>query len=126
MSFFLKLQATYDSIEFALCSNPSIRFAHAKHSGRAEIIKKQFVIKTEACKLLMLKLNELLTSEQKQWSDISFIVVNQGPAPFTTLRALIATVNGISFATRIPLVGVDGLLTFAMEPIKHSSSMNNQ
>ncbi len=37
-----------------------------------------------------------------------FLAVHQGPGPFTTLRVVITTANGLAFASHIPLIGVDG------------------
>src|SRR5262249_47947798 len=41
--------------------------------------------------------------------DLSFCAVNCGPAPFSTLRSIIASVNGLHCATNIPLISIDGL-----------------
>lgn len=101
-SFSLVTQATYKTIEYALYKGTSL-------------IEQNELIKTQACSLLMQQLNDLLHKHSLSWPDISYIGVNQGPAPFTTLRALITTINGISFATGIPLRGVDGLRAFAQE-----------
>ncbi len=103
--FYLTLQATYETIEYALCS-----YEHG-----VTVIDQRFVSKMQASSLLMQELNELLVSHNLAWKNLKALVVNCGPAPFTTLRALIATVNGISFATKIPLVGVDGLKAFVLE-----------
>lgn len=51
----------------------------------------------------------LLANNQLTLNDIAFIGTNAGPGPFTTLRVAIATVNGISFANKIPLIAIDGL-----------------
>jgi len=45
--------------------------------------------------------------------DCDAIVAHRGPAPFTTLRTVISTANGLSYATSIPLIGVDGIQAFA-------------
>ncbi len=68
--------------------------------------------KLTASKNLMVRCNELLAKYGASWTDLSFIGVNQGPSPFTTLRVVITTVNGLLFSHNIPLVGVDGLQTF--------------
>ncbi len=109
MSFFLTLQATYDSIEYALSRFDTFLSSQS-------FLAQGSIPKTDACKLLMTSLNNLLTVNHISWNNITCIIVNQGPAPFTTLRAVIATVNGISFATQIPLIGIDGLNAFAQEP----------
>ncbi len=48
-------------------------------------------------------------------ADVAHLVVTRGPAPFTTLRTVIATANGISFARGIPLVGINALEALADE-----------
>ncbi len=58
---------------------------------------------------LVSSIMQLLQHHQRSFSDLSFIGVHAGPAPFTTLRVGIATANGLSFATRIPLIPVSGL-----------------
>lgn len=98
----LILQATYEDIQFALYKNE-------------ELLEQSSLVKTQASSLLMSELNKLLHKQALSWTDLAFIGVNQGPAPFTTLRALISTVNGISFSTGVPLVGVDGLTCFVNE-----------
>lgn len=65
--------------------------------SREKILEKSFLIKTETCRL-MHEFNQLLARHTLDWSNISLIGASQGPAPFTTLRALITTLNGISFA----------------------------
>jgi tRNA threonylcarbamoyladenosine biosynthesis protein TsaB len=53
----------------------------------------------------------------------AFVVVNQGPGPFTTLRTVLATVNGLAYARGIPLVGVDGIVTLATAYQKERGGM---
>jgi len=60
-------------------------------------------------------LQTLLYKHNSCLADILFIAANVGPAPYTTLRALLATINGIAFASTKPLVAVDGLEVFAQE-----------
>lgn len=100
-SYSLITQATYHGIEYALFN-------------KEHIIQKSFLIKTETCRL-MYEFNQLLKRHEIDWENISLIGASQGPAPFTTLRALITTLNGISFAKKIPMTGVDGLTTFYQE-----------
>lgn len=79
------------------------------------LIHQAAVEKIHASRFLMDSLLSLLTKHNLTWQDLSYLGVNQGPGPFTTLRAIIATVNGIGFARRIPLIGVDGLNAFLEE-----------
>lgn len=99
MTISISLQATYEHIECAF-------------SDQSDIVR---IPKVEATAQLLITIEKLLASRKCTIHDLSYVAVNQGPGPFTTLRVLIATVNGISFATGIPLVGVDGLEAFAYD-----------
>lgn len=101
-NFSLVLQATYTCVEYALFNNQ-------------KLLTKHSLIKTSVCTDLMFHLCTLLNNHGITWGEIQHIIINQGPAPFTTLRGLIATVNGISFAQKIPLIAVDGLDAFTQE-----------
>lgn len=98
----LILQTDYNNVQLGLFNGP-----HLVHHA--------IIDKIHASRFLMDRILKLLREYEVTWSDICYIGVNQGPGPFTTLRAIIATVNGISFAKRIPLIGVDGLTAFLNE-----------
>ncbi len=100
--FSLVLQATYTCVEYALYNNQHLLLKHS-------------LIKTSVCTDLMFNLCTLLNDHEITWPEVQHIIINQGPAPFTTLRGLIATANGISFAQKIPLIAVDGLDAFTTE-----------
>lgn len=68
-----------------------------------------------ACTSLLGSIEQLLTAQQLTLRDLSFIAVNQGPGPYTTLRITLTIANGLAFATGIPLVGVDGFRAFITE-----------
>lgn len=102
MLYFLNFQSTYTTIEYSLWN-------------RTICIETSFVDKMEASKTLVSKLDTLLKKHACSLESISFVVANKGPGPFTTLRVLIATLNGLSFAKKIPLIGIDGLDAFAYE-----------
>ncbi len=63
---------------------------------------------------LVPSLLEFLIQHEITFGDLSFIGVHSGPAPFTTLRVGITTANGLAFATKIPLIPVNGLETLSM------------
>lgn len=65
--------------------------------------------KHQASSLLIDTIKQILETHLMKLTDLAFIAVNQGPGPFTTLRTVIATVNGLNFALGIPLVGVDSI-----------------
>lgn len=102
MSFFICLHNTYNSVEVVLSSTNSI-------------LNKVSITKECASANLIPQIDNLLKSSSIKINEITCLIVNQGPAPFTTLRTMIATANGISFATKIPLVGVDGLTSLLHE-----------
>ncbi len=62
-----------------------------------------------ASKEVILLLQSLLEDHSIAYSEIKFIAVNQGPGAFTTLRVVISTVNGLCFATQVPLIGINAL-----------------
>jgi tRNA threonylcarbamoyl adenosine modification protein YeaZ len=102
MSFYICLHNTYSSVELIL-------------SDSCSISHKIVISKERASADLIPEIDNLLKSQNIGIKEISCLIVNQGPAPFTTLRTMIATANGISFATKIPLIGVDGLISLLRE-----------
>lgn len=103
MTISLALQATYTAIELALAQENSI-------------IASISIDKLRASADLIPSIDALLKNNHKKLSDLSCIIVNQGPGPFTTLRVAITTANGIAFATKIPLIGIDGMQTLCAAP----------
>ena len=97
---YLALQSTYSSVDLALFENQQcISFVQiSKFTASSELIP---AVKTS------------LAEHSMPLRELDFICANLGPAPFTTLRTTIVTVNGLGFATQIPLVGVNGLEAFA-------------
>lgn len=98
--FFLALQATYTSVEVGLCHN--------------QIIDTSTTIPThDASKQLIPTVAALLAERHLALRDLAFCIVSVGPAPFTTLRTVIATVQGLAYGARLPMVAVNGLEAFA-------------
>ena len=58
---------------------------------------------------LLIIIKELLEKHTLDIRDLEFLAAHQGPAPFTTLRVCLASINGLGFATKLPLIGVNGL-----------------
>lgn len=102
MKHFLSIQNTYTHIEMALFQEDQLINWVSEDKLRAS---KQFVP----------LMSHLLQEHCIKFSDLSFLAVNQGPGPFTTLRVVIASVNGLSYATKIPLVGIDALDALLLE-----------
>ncbi len=92
---FLTIHSTYTTVEIALfedtCKKTHTVLDHKK-----------------ASQLLMLTIAESLAVQDTTLKNLDFIAAHQGPGPFTTLRVVMASVNGLAFATHIPLIGVDG------------------
>ncbi len=66
-------------------------------------------------KLLIPTIDLLLKQENLLFTHLAFVGANQGPGPFTTLRTLLTTVNGLHFASNIPIIGIDSLIGLAHE-----------
>jgi tRNA threonylcarbamoyl adenosine modification protein YeaZ len=96
MSYSLVLHCTYTHIEVALYRDT---MQHVLVS----------IPKFDATKKLVSTLNDIITAHNLSLADVALMIVNQGPAPFTTLRTSITTANALHFATGIPLTGINGL-----------------
>ena len=53
---------------------------------------------------LHLKIEALLTSQDKTWTDIEGIVCFQGPGSFTGLRIGLTVANALSYSYQLPIV----------------------
>ena len=74
--------------------------------SKVQVIKET---NKKASSLLVPYIKQILEKNSLKISDLDFICADQGPGAFTSLRVTIATINGISFASKIPLIGIDGL-----------------
>ncbi len=99
---YLIIQSNYTGIEIALCD-------------KEQILKKIFIDKKYSSKNLIPDIENILKNTELEIDQISFIGVNQGPGPFTTLRVAITTANALNFALKIPLVSINGLEIFLQE-----------
>jgi len=102
MNKFLAIQHTYQGIELALFQD-------------SRLLEKVYDDKKRASKNFIHLLTSLLKNNTCTLEDISFIAANKGPGPFTTLRVVLASVNGLGFATKKPLIGIDGLMALLQE-----------
>jgi len=96
MSTYLSVQSTYTHLQMALMKE-------------SDIIDETTCAKRDVSRDFIVQLSALLERNGLVVTDLPFIAVNQGPGPFTSLRTVLASVNGLSFATSIPLIGIDGL-----------------
>jgi tRNA threonylcarbamoyl adenosine modification protein YeaZ len=106
---YLSIQGSYSQLQLALFSG-----------GKClESITKQNL---KASSQLIPLIDEVLRKYFLNLKDLNFICVDQGPGAFTSLRVTISTVNGISFANKIPLIGIDGLDALSQEVHPHPST----
>lgn len=92
----LTIMSTYTTVEVGLFQNNNT-------------LEKIIIDNKNASKALIATIAQLLTNNKKKLNDLSYITVNQGPGPFTTLRTIISSLNGLAFATKIPLIGLDAI-----------------
>jgi len=109
MIYSLGLQATYTHCDVGIFQDGKLILSAEKD-------------KTLASRELLPLCSALLMEVEKSLNDISYIAINQGPAPFTTLRTVITTANGLAYATKIPLVGSDGLALLLDESLQRYKS----
>jgi tRNA threonylcarbamoyl adenosine modification protein YeaZ len=97
MSYFIAIQYPYEYVSISLSDNTTI-------------LTSKTISKFQAAGLLIPTIDSILQEQNlKLAHDIACIGINTGPGPFNTLRSIIATANGISFAKHIPLAGSNGL-----------------
>ena len=102
MTFFLTLHTRYDQVQISL--------------NKGEIILQETEVANKlASSNLIPTIDNLIKAHNLTLNDLKFIAINSGPAPFTSLRTTISTVNGISFAIKIPLVGICSIETLIKE-----------
>lgn len=99
---YLILQTTYAGIELG-CA----------HAGT--LIEQRIISKFQASSHLLPTIQELLNKHNVMLSNLEFIAANCGPGPFTTLRVALTTINGLTYATSLPLIGLNGLNEFLNE-----------
>ncbi len=92
----LSIEGSYSSLTLSLFQEKSI-------------IETVSLDNLRASSLLIPTISKLIKQHGIKLSDLSFISANIGPGAFTSLRVVIATVNGLAYATKIPLVPVKGL-----------------
>lgn len=102
MTNFLVLQAHYVQYEVGLFSGQNLLRYYADD-------------KKYASRDLIPVIQNMFAQQERAIADLAGIIVNQGPAPFTSLRVIITTANGLGFASRIPLIGVNGFHAFLQE-----------
>lgn len=99
---FLSLQGSYKQLQIALYHGTTCIDTVLEETSRAS-------------SMLIPCIQNILKKHQYLLTDLSFIAVDAGPGAFTSLRVTIASVNGLAYAKKIPLIAVDGLDALAMQ-----------
>lgn len=102
MTYFLAVQGTYASLGLALFCD-------------WQCLEKIELADIRASSNLVPLIQDLLTRNNLALQDLSFIAVDKGPGAFTSLRAVIASINGIAYASAIPLIAVNSLEALVAE-----------
>jgi tRNA threonylcarbamoyl adenosine modification protein YeaZ len=108
MTSFLTIQNTYHDIQLALFQG-------------SQIVTTASANKIAASRMLIPLAASLLSKNNLSPSELKFIAANVGPGPYTTLRTVLASANGLNFATHVPLIGIDALDAM----LKENSSTTN-
>ena len=61
------------------------------------------------------EIEKLLTARGKTLKDVTGFVVGLGPGSFTGLRIGLATIKGLAYALKVPVVGASSLAALALE-----------
>lgn len=87
-------------------------YIHVALANQDLVLQTIRIDKRDGNTYLISSIIELLASHQTSMDTIAYIGINVGPAPYTTLRTALATMNGLARARNIPLVEVDALKTY--------------
>ena len=106
---YLSIQNSYNCLQLALFSQKAC-------------LQKVVLLGTRASSHLVLHVDDLLKKQGVTLLDLDFIAIDAGPGAFTSLRVAIASVNGIGFGHKVPLIGVDGLEALLQDDLEKASS----
>lgn len=95
-SKFVSIHGSYNCLDISLFSDQNLLETESKTGLRAS-------------SGLIPVIDSMLIKHKLRFDDLSFIAVDRGPGAFTSLRVTLATVNGMAFDKRIPLIGISGL-----------------
>jgi len=76
------------------------------------LIELHTIDSVKVSKSLLITIDAVFKKFDISLKDVSFFAAHSGPAPYTTLRVVLATLNGINFSVGTPLIGVNGLEAF--------------
>ncbi|CAF1594216.1 unnamed protein product [Didymodactylos carnosus] len=88
------------------------RLSSKRAETRQNLIELYTLDSIKVSKCLLITIETIFKKFDISLKDLSFLGAHIGPAPYTTLRVVLATLNGINFAAGTPLIGVNGLTAF--------------
>ncbi|MBM3887237.1 tRNA (adenosine(37)-N6)-threonylcarbamoyltransferase complex dimerization subunit type 1 TsaB [Candidatus Dependentiae bacterium] len=110
---FITLQGTYNSLELGLFAEQSV-------------VDVVYYDELRASSNLVPFLEAFLKKNKCSLGELSFIAVDKGPGAFTSLRATIASVNGIAYASKIRLIGINSLEALQVQAHDFSSAQETR
>lgn len=111
-SLFLLVAGDHAAVTVALCEGTTIIWSDTESARRTG-------------SMLIPRIDAVIRATGRSLRECAFIAASCGPAPFTTLRVVIATVNGLGYATGLPLVGVDRFSAGVFEANKRTIMLYN-
>ncbi len=105
-NYYIGIQGSYKHLEISFFEHTT-RIAHILEDD------------VRASSHLISYLDFMLKEHGVTVNELAFIAVDHGPGAFTSLRVTLATLNGISFAQKTPLMGINGLESLAYETYAH-------
>ncbi|MCK4499721.1 tRNA (adenosine(37)-N6)-threonylcarbamoyltransferase complex dimerization subunit type 1 TsaB [Candidatus Babeliales bacterium] len=111
--YILSLQGSYKTSQVSLYKS-------------TQCVQKSEIHSIKASAALVPLIETLLWKEKISLSNLDYIALDQGPGAFTSLRVTIVTANAISFASKIQLIGINGLKALALDMfLKRSALIKN-
>ena len=110
---FIALYGSYKSVELRL-------YCNGKHLDTLQEKEKR------TSSILIPLIDNLLQKNNISLKSLDFIALDIGPGSFTSLRVIISTMNGVAHASKIPLVGIDGLKALAQTTMQKHSPFDGQ
>lgn len=78
------------------------------HSDGQEVARHDWHAGRQLAKELLAAIHDLLESQEKDWQDLTGIIVYKGPGSFTGLRIGVTVANTIAYAQHIPVIAAEG------------------
>jgi tRNA threonylcarbamoyladenosine biosynthesis protein TsaB len=76
--------------------------------GENKLVYKTWQAHRELAETLHKKINDLLKSQNKDWSDITAVAAYIGSGSFTGLRIGLSVANALAYSYTLPIVGTTG------------------